>query len=178
VWLHQLRAQSSHPVGASIWCDPVRSFRDQGRLPSLSPSGPASAPAPLHTESQAPISSPQAEHARTQRRFRCDGTGASRLARLTKPTGCVRRRGGWADSTQRGALSGAAPLAGRPATTSVNGKAKRSKRAHGTRPRPAVVSSERPRREYRARQGAVMGELASCRFSVVVMVMDGWVIME
>lgn len=42
----------------------------------------------------------------------------------------------------------------------------------------AKRSVNRPRREYRARQGAVMGELASCRFSVVVMVMDGWVIME
>lgn len=130
-------------MGASIWCDPVRSFRDQGRLHmtdagrirppavafSLWPSECAGAAAHRVPGSHASPVPKRSTHAASLS-LRCDwATGASRLARLTKPTGCVRRRGGWADSTQRGALSGAAPLAGRPATTSVNGKAKRSKQA-------------------------------------------------
>jgi hypothetical protein len=103
-----------------------RTTDESGRLHSLSflwPRRPASAP----LLSQYQLHSHQTR-ARTRRRsFAGTGNGASRLARLYQT--CRLRterepRGEDGLRTRRGALSGASVATVRPATTSVNGKAK------------------------------------------------------
>ena len=130
------------------------------RLPSLS--------------SQSHLRSHQTEHARG---VAFAGTGLARRdwpgsPNLQAAAASRRRRRGEEDGQiARNVVTGAlfrGGATGRPATTSVNGKAKRSKHARCTRPSPAVVSSERPRRKNRGGR-ARDGEVASCRFPVTAL---------